>query len=88
MSTYKIDMKKTTVLMASVLTALMFAFASISSNIIVPAAADSPILWCYTAQIVDDPFPVCFEHGKGECKKARQSDIDARSDCYKVHPVG
>lgn len=82
-------MKKAPVLMTAVLTAtLMVAFEPILTNLIVPAAADSPILWCYDAQIIDDPFPVCFEHGKGECKKARQTDIDARTDCRKVRPVG
>jgi hypothetical protein len=81
--------KKTTVLMASVLAAiLMLAFASISSNNTVPVVeAASPILWCYDAQILDDPFPVCFNHGKGECKKAQQEDIDARTECRKVRPV-
>jgi hypothetical protein len=79
-------MNNTAILSSSVLTAiLLFGFASTSSNIIVPLAeASSPNLWCYDAQILDDPFPVCFNHGKGECKKAQEQDIDARTECRKV----
>jgi hypothetical protein len=49
---------------------LMLAFASISSNNTVPVVeAASPILWCYDAQILDDPFPVCFNHGKESVRR-------------------